>query len=114
MEELALYINSKATEYWNETGLVKIDRMPSSVVDFVIETFFNVCNFPSSYSDNAKAKRLYNFKNAMAMACVDIYAKAGNEGQTVSIESDEHRTYETSWITPRLFNGLPNFAKAPF
>ena len=49
------------------------------------------------------------YANAMAMGCVDVYAKAGAEGQTAHGENSVSRTYKSAWISPELLRDLPNF-----
>jgi len=113
VEELAEYVKSKSTEYWNETVSnedEKIDTMPSSIVDFTIEFFLNQSRFPVSYTEDKKIKRIADYKNQIAMACVDVYARAGAEGQTSHSESDISRGYDGTWISSRLLNNLPNYA----
>lgn len=107
-DSLTEYVAEKAKEYSTEIG-TKMDKFPRSIVDFVIEYFTDCCHFPKGYTDEQKVKILANHKNAMAMACNDVFSKTNAEGQTVHNESNINRSYETSWITPRLLSGLPNF-----
>lgn len=107
-DSLTEYVAEKAKEYSTEIG-TKMDKFPSSIVDFVIEYFTDCCHFPKGYTDEQKVKILANHKNSMAMACNDVFAKSGAEGQTGHNENGTSRSYETSWITPRLLSGLPNF-----
>ncbi len=108
-EELTEYVAKKANEYLTETGTEMENGFPRSIVDFVIEHFTDCCHFPKGYSEEQKVTVLANHKNSMAMACNDIFAKIGAEGQTGHNENNVSRSYETSWITPRLLSGLPNF-----
>lgn len=108
-DSLTEYVAEKAKSYLTETGTEMENDFPSSIVDFVIEYFTDCCHFPKGYTDEQKVKILANHKNAMAMACNDVFAKSGAEGQTGHNENGTSRSYETSWITPRLLSGLPNF-----
>ena len=108
-DSLTEYVAEKAKSYLEETGTKMEGSFPMSIVDFVIEHFTNCCHFPSHYTVEQKAKILSEHKNAMAIACNDVFAKSGAEGQTGHNENGTSRSYETSWITPRLLSGLPNF-----
>lgn len=113
MDELKEYVSRKSTEYWNETADngAEIDKMLSSIVDFVVEYFFNSSNFPDGSTEENQVEMMKSFRNSMAMACVDVYAKAGAEGQLSSSENSTSRSYEAAWISPKLLYGLPNYVK---
>ena len=53
MEQLKETVSQKATEYWNETASdgQEVEKMLTSIVDFVVEYFFNCANFPSGYTE---------------------------------------------------------------
>lgn len=111
MEQLKEIVEQKSTEYWNETAETghKIEKMLTSIVDFVVEYFFNCANFPSKFTDDKKVEIMRKYTNAMAMGCVDVYAKAGAEGQTAHSENSVSRSYKSAWISPELLRDLPNF-----
>lgn len=110
--ELADYISTKSIEYLLETDEdCDAEKMPTSIVDFVIEEFMHRASFPQSYTEDDKFNGLSKFKNKMAMACVDIYRKIGVEGQTSYAINKSSRNYDSSWITQSLFDGLPNYVK---
>lgn len=111
MEELAGLVSAKATEYWNETATTgqKIEKMLTSIVDFVIEYFINCSNFPTGCTEAKKAQMMRQYVNAMAMGCVEVYAKAGAEGQLSHSENSISRSYESTWISPELLRDLPNY-----
>lgn len=106
--ELTEYVRDKALEYVNETGET-IDAFPLSIVDFVIEHISNSCHFPSHFTEKNIVSDLSKGKNSLAMACVDVYAKAGAEGQTSHSESGISRTYESAWISKSIYNSFPNY-----
>lgn len=108
LNELAEYVSEKAKQYLEETGET-IDKYPTSIVDFVIEYAMGSCNFPKGYTEKRKVADLERAKNSLAMACNDIYSKVGAEGQTAHSEGDISRSYESSWINPRLLDNLPNY-----
>lgn len=111
MEELQSYVNFKATEYWNETteSGEQINNMPSSIVDFVIETASAWCHFPSHFTEEDIVNTLSKYKSVLAMMCVDVYAKSGVEGETSHSENGINRVYESAWISKSLLSRLPNF-----
>jgi hypothetical protein len=107
-------VNQRATEYWNETAdseQTQLKQIPMSVVDFVIEYFGNTCNLPYGTTDEQLQRVLESHKNEMAMACVNVLAHAGMEGQTETNENGIRRTYDASWISKQLLQNLPNFIK---
>ena len=110
MDELSVYVAGKAKEYWEETGN-KIEKFPISIVDFVIEHVCNNCHFPSHFNEKNIVSDLEKGKNIIAMACVDVYSKAGAEGQTMHVENGITRMYKNSWIPSDLTTNFPNYVK---
>ena len=108
MSELTAYVAEKAKLYLEETDEV-IDKFPTSIVDFVIEYVSNACHFPSNFKESNIVSDLSKGKNSLAMACVDIYAKAGAEGEISHSEPSISRTYDSSWITFDLISNFPNY-----
>lgn len=111
MEELAKQVQHKATQYWKETGDCAMTVMPTSIVDFVIEFAEERCHFPSHFTQKMMEDILLKHKNSLAMACVDVLAKAGAEGEKSHSENGISRSYESTWITPGLLDNLPNYVK---
>lgn len=109
MDELVTYLKEKSVEYWNETGDFEIEKMPSSIVDFVIEFATNSCHFPPEYTEEMQSKVLMRYKSTLAMACVDVLGRTGNEGEKAHSEHDITRTYDSAWISDRLLSVLPNY-----
>lgn len=110
MQELTEYVQSKALDYVKETG-ENIDKFPLSIVDFVIEHISQCCHFPSHFQDSNIVSELSKGKNSLAMACIDVYAKAGAEGQISHSENGISRSYDSSWISPSIYRAFPNYAK---
>ena len=108
IQELSYYVCDKAREYLEETG-EKIEHFPMSIVDFVIEQATENCHFPKNFTEKQMVTDLARHKNSLAMACNDIYAKAGAEGQKGHSENGINRTYDSAWISPKLLSGLPNY-----
>lgn len=108
IQDLTYYISSKAKEYLAETGEI-VNRFPASIVDFVIEYATEQCHFPKHFTEKQMVDVLEKNKNSLAMACNDVYAKSGAEGQTSHSENGISRSYDSSWITPSLLSGLPNY-----
>lgn len=110
MDDLTEYVSEKAKQYWEETGS-EIDRFPTSIVDFVIEYVCQNCHFPSHFTEKNIVSDLEKGKNAIAMACVDIYSKSGAEGQTMHVENGITRMYKSSWISFDLLSSFPNYVR---
>ena len=110
IQELTTYVSDKARLYLEETGET-IGKFPPSIVDLVIEYATEQCHFPKNFTENQKIAVLEKHKNALAMACNDVYARAGAEGQTGHSENGINRSYDSTWISPNLLSGLPNYVK---
>lgn len=108
MNELTRYVAEKSKQYVEETG-EKLERFPISIVDFVIEYVTNECHFPKHFTERNIVYDLERGKNSIAMACVDIYAKSGAEGQTSHGENGVSRSYQSAWITFDLISHFPNY-----
>ena len=108
IDELTEYVAAKAKQYVEETG-DEIQTFPGSIVDFVIEFVSQNCHFPSHFKEANIVADLEKGKNSIAMACVDIYAKVGAEGQSSHSEINILRTYDSSWITFDLVANFPNY-----
>ena len=108
IQELTKYVLQKAKDYLKDTGELQAN-MPISIVDSVIEYATEQCHFPKNYTEKQIVEVLQKNKNALAMACNDVYAKAGAEGQSSHSENGVSRSYDSSWISPKLFSGLPNY-----
>lgn len=108
MGQLTLYVCDKARSYLEEAG-EKIDSFPMSIVDFVIEHISQNCHFPSHFTEQNIVSDLSRGKNQLAMACVEVYARAGAEGQTAHSENGITRSYEGSWISPKFYEAFPNY-----
>lgn len=108
MNELTNYVSEKAKQYVEENE-GKLDKFPISIVDFVIEYATNECHFPKNFTERDIVYDLERGKNSLAMACVDIYAKVGAEGQTSHGENGVSRSYQKSWITFDLISNFPNY-----
>lgn len=111
IDELTEYVAEKARQYIEEAG-EKIESFPLSIVDFVIEYVSMGCHFPSHFKENNRVFDLERGKNSLAMACVDIYAKAGAEGQLSHSENSVSRSYKSAWITFDLLANFPNYVNA--
>lgn len=108
IQELTTNVQTKALTYLNEMGET-INVFPLSIVDFVVEYAINESHFPSDYKNEQIGTRLGRCTNALAMACIEVYSRAGAEGETKHDENAISRTYEGAWISSRLHDVLPNF-----
>lgn len=110
MKDLTEYVQKKSLSYLTETGET-IEAFPTSIVDFVIEHISQNCHFPSHFLEKNIVSVLSKGKNTLAMACVDVYAKAGAEGQKSHAENGVSRTYDSSWISPSIYSAFPNYVE---
>lgn len=108
MEELTVYVCEKARSYALETG-EEITTFPMSIVDFVIEHISQNCHFPTHFTEKNIVAELSKGKNSLAMACVEVYARAGAEGQNSHSENGISRSYDGSWISPKFYSAFPNY-----
>lgn len=108
IQDLTYYVSNKAREYLMETGET-CSKFPTSIADFVIEYATGQCHFPKHYTEKQIVLDLSKHKNSLAMACNEIYAKVGAEGQTGHSENGISRSYDSAWISPKLLSGLPNY-----
>lgn len=108
MEELTVYVCEKARSYAMETG-EEMETFPISIVDFVIEHIGQNCHFPSHFTEENIVSELSKGKNSLAMACVEVYARAGAEGQKSHSENGISRSYDGSWISPKFYGVFPNY-----
>lgn len=111
MNELKNNVKLLALEYWNETSgsEERMEDFPSSIVGFVIEYAMGLCHFPPHFTEAKKIAIMNNFQNSLAMACVDVYSKAGAEGEKIHSENGISRTYYSSYIDSKLLSRLPNY-----
>lgn len=107
-EELKELVSEKAKNYLSETDTV-VDKFPQSIVDFVTEYFTEQCHFPDDYTEKKIVGILEKYKYALSMACVEVFVKAGMEGQTSHTENNIVRQYKSIWISQELLSNLPNF-----
>lgn len=108
MLELTEYVKGKAREYVEETG-EHIEVFPSSIVDFVIEHISQNCHFPSHFTEKNIVSDLSKGKTSLAMACAEVYARSGAEGQTSHSENGISRSYDGAWISPKFYSSFPNY-----
>ena len=106
--ELTTTIREKALLYVTEIGETMVS-FPSSIVDFVYEYAINESHFPSDYTEDQIATRLSRCTNALAMACVEVYSRAGAEGESRHVENSITREYDGAWISKKLHDVLPNY-----
>lgn len=112
MVELAGEVTKKALLYLTEQG-EDISVFPTSIVDFVIEFAIAESHIPNHYSESEIAEKLNESKTVLAMMCLDIYSKAGSEGETSNKEGSISRVYESVWISKSLIDSLPNYVNTP-
>ena len=110
IQTLTTTVQTKAQTYITESGET-MTSFPLSIVDFVIEYAINESHFPIDYKEEQIADRLGKCTNALAMACIDVYARIGAEGEKGHSENGVSRTYDGAWISSRLHDVLPNYVR---
>lgn len=108
LTDLGEKVYTKALTYLNEIE-EEPSGFPMSIVDFVIEYAVNESHFPDSFTEDRIATRLDRCSSALAMACVEVYGRAGSEGERAHSENSISRTYDGAWISTRLHDVLPNY-----
>lgn len=108
LNELTTKIQAKALTYINETGEA-MDAFPLSIADFVVDYAVSESHFPSYFSEDQIATRLNEISNVLMMACIEVYSRAGAEGERAHSENAIARTYDGAWISTRLHDALPNY-----
>lgn len=117
LTELTASVATKALTYLQEVEPdTELTAFPSSIVDFVIEYAIAGCHFPNTltYTESKKCDILKGSISALAMACNEVLSRVNAEGQTSHGENGVSRQYDGSWISPKLFQGLPNFANTVY
>lgn len=109
IQTLTSTVSNKALLYLTETDSNAPLSFPTSIVDFVIEYAIAESHFPYDYSEEQIATRLNKCVNALAMACVEVFARTAGEGETAHSENGVSRTYDGAWISSRLHDVLPNY-----
>lgn len=115
MNELITEIQELATTYLTESDDGddgEQGTFPLSIVNFVVEYAYKQCNFPKSFSESRKVSELSECKNAIAMACVDVYLKIGAEGQASYSSNGITRNFKYEWINAGLLDRLPNYVRS--
>lgn len=108
LTELGEKIYTKALTYLNEIE-EEPTGFPMSIVDFVIEYAINESHFPENFTEDRIATRLDRCLSALAMACIEVYGRAGAEGERSHSENSISRNYDGAWISTRLHDVLPNY-----
>lgn len=110
--DLTAAVQTKALAYLNDTDET-ITSFPSSIAEFVIEFAIRESHIPNHYSESDIATLFANYVSTLAMMCVDVYSKAGAEGEISHSEGNTSRQYESAFISKSLINMLPNFVNTP-
>lgn len=89
-----------------------VNDFPLSIANYVIEYALQLCNFPKTYTSEKKIEELTAHKNALAMACVDVYLKIGTEGQKSYSSNGVTRHFKSEWIDSEILKNLPNYCRS--
>lgn len=111
MTELTNYVCENAKMCLEEEDGTKLEKFPIAIVKFVIEEFSNHCVFATPPNERKLVSILEKKKETMTQACIEVYGKIGGDGELSHSENGISRVYESSWIPPKFFHGLPNEVK---
>lgn len=106
MDRIRDELLEKSTEYFQAFPDLKGESPSPFLVDFVIEKYIQHRNFPSNFTDEKIKADMRNHLSTMAMAVVDIFLKAGAEGEINHSENSVSRTYENAYISASVFNDV--------
>jgi hypothetical protein len=99
-------VKAKATAYFGEQPDLAEEAPSTLLVDFVIEKYKDLRNYPSSFSDEKIEKDIEKHISTIAMAVVDLKMKEGAEGETSHSENSTSRTYENAYISSSIFKDV--------
>mgnify|MGYP006913128912 CR=1 FL=1 len=80
-------VKAKAIAYFEEQSDISGEAPSILLVDFVIEKYKDLRNYPSSFSDEKIEKDIEKHISTIAMAVVDLKMKEGAEGETSHSEN---------------------------
>ena len=107
-QQLASTLQTNAKSYLTETGDT-IDTFPASIASYVVEWAVRESHFPNYFDEARIVEELSTLVYTLTMACIEVYARAGAEGEKGHSENAISRTYDGAWISPRLHDALPNY-----
>lgn len=99
-------VKAKATAYFEEQPELVGESPSTLLVDFVIEKYKDLRNYPSSFSNEKIEKDIEKHISTISMAVVDLKMKEGAEGETSHSENSTSRTYENAYISSSIFKDV--------
>lgn len=99
-------VKAKATAYFEEQPELAGESPSTLLVDFVIEKYKDLRNYPYSFSDEKIEKDIEKHISTISMAVVDLKMKEGAEGETSHSENSTSRTYENAYISSSIFKDV--------
>lgn len=102
-------VAEKANFYLDEE-----EEVSSLAVEFVIAKFKDRINFPHSFTGEQISAIMESNIPTIAMAVVDLTAKAGGEGETSHTDSGTVRQYENAYLSLSLFADIVPYVDTPF
>lgn len=109
MEEIVASVVVKASSYFNTIDDLKGQSPSEFLVEFAIEKYKHLRQFPTSYTQEKIEKDIWDNLNTITMAVVDLYLKVGAEGETVHNENGVNITYEDAYISSSVFKNVYPF-----
>lgn len=106
MEEITATVVVKANSYFNSIDELKGQQVSEFLVDFVIEKYKHLRQYPQSFSQEKIESDIWNNINTITMAVVDVYLKIGAEGETSHNENGVNITYENAYVSASVFKNV--------
>lgn len=104
-------IMAKTIEYFRNIEELETEQPPVMLVDFVLEKYKDLRNYPSSYTEEKIEADIRKHSATIAMGVVDVYMKIGAEGETSHQEKNISRVYENAYISSSIFADVLPFVK---
>ena len=109
MEELIEQIQTNAQEYLHQIPEMLDFFVSELIVNYAIETFVSIRNYPKSFDDEKKLDDLKKHKNKITMAVIEIALKSGAEGESQHSENGTSRTYENGGFARSIYGDVAPF-----
>lgn len=109
MDKIREDLRIKASEYFDSIPEIAGQYPSPLLIDFVIEKYKQHRNYPSSFTAERIEADMTEHLATMAMAVVDLFMKAGAEGETSHSENGTSRSYENAYISNSVFKDVLPF-----
>lgn len=90
-----------------EATTIELLECMESAKTAILNRRFPFGDFPEDEDGNVLLENRY--KDLQYRICIDLYNKAGAEGQLAHTENGIYRTYESSWVSDQLLREVTPF-----